>query len=61
MLRKSPAPNVVSYSSAIGAGEKGTRWEEALRLLQEMLRNSLPPDVVSHIAAICACEQGAQW
>ena len=54
MLRNSLTPDVVSLSAAISACEKSTRWEEALRLLQEMLRNLLTPDVVSHRAAISA-------
>ncbi len=49
---------VVSHSAAISACEKGKRWGEALRLLQEMLHRSLAPGVVSHSAAISACEEG---
>ena len=58
MLRRSLTPDVVSHNAAISACEKGKRWAEALRLLQEMLRTSLTPDVVSHSAVISACEKG---
>ena len=54
-------PGVVSHNAAISTCEKGRRWEEALRLLQEMLQRSLTPDVVSHSAAISACEKGKHW
>ena len=58
-------PDVVSYSTAISACEKGKRWQEALQLLlemlQEMLHRSLTPNVVSHSAAISACEKGKHW
>ena len=51
ILRKIPG-------AAFSACEKGTRWEEALCLLQEMLHRSLTPNVVSCSAAISACEKG---
>ena len=41
MRQKGFVPNVITYSAAISACEKGKHWEEALRLLQEMLRGSL--------------------
>ena len=54
-------PNVVSWSAAISACEKGEQWEGALGLLQEMVHQLLTPDVVSWSAAIRACEKGMQW
>ncbi len=36
LLRKLVMANVVCQSAAISACEKGTHWEEALRLLEEM-------------------------
>ena len=61
MLRNSLTPDVVSHSATISAYGKGTRWEEALRLLQERLHNSLRPEAVSHNAVISACEKGTLW
>ena len=47
MVHQSLTPNVVSWSAAISACEKGKQWEGALGLLQEMVRQLLTPDVVS--------------
>merc|ERR1712070_915880 len=49
-------PNVVSYSAAISACEKGQQWEDALSLLDDVQGSFLVPDVVSFNAAISACE-----
>ena len=47
MVHQLLTPNVVSWSAAIGACEKGKQWEGALGLLQEMVRHLLRPDVLS--------------
>ena len=54
-------PNVVSYSAAMSACEKGKQWEEAFALLQEIVRRVLTPNVVSYSAAMSAFETGGQW
>ncbi|CAE8612218.1 unnamed protein product, partial [Polarella glacialis] len=54
-------PNVVTYSSAISACEKGQRWAWACWLLQEMIGRQLEPNVVSCSAAISACGEEGQW
>ena len=53
-------PDVVSFSAAISACEKGKQWEAALGLLQEMVHQLLTPGVVSFNSAISACEKGKQ-
>ena len=54
-------PDVISYSAAISACEKGSQWEKALGLLQDMTCRGIKPDVISYSAAISACEKGSQW
>merc|ERR1712190_431614 len=53
-------PDVITYSAAISACEKGQRPQEALHLLQEMQLRGLVPDVITYSAAISACEKGQQ-
>jgi pentatricopeptide repeat protein len=55
------APNVISFSAAISACEKGGQWQRALALLDEMRAKGVAPDVISFSAAISACEKGGQW
>ena len=57
MYCSSLEPNVVSYSAAISACEKGKQWEQALNLLQEMARSQLEPDVIIYNSATTACEK----
>ena len=40
-------PDVVSWSGAVSACEKGKQWEGALGLLQELVHQLLTSDVVS--------------
>ena len=54
-------PNVITYSAAISACEKGKKWEKALSLLEQMRDARIKPDVISYSAAISACEKGGQW
>ena len=53
--------DVISFSAAISACEKGGRWEQALSLLKEMLDAGVALDVISFSAAMSACEKGGQW
>ena len=46
MVHQFLTPNVVSWSAAISACEKGKQWEGALALLQEIGHQLLTPDVV---------------
>ena len=52
---------MISYNAAISACEKGSQWEKALGLLQEMTSSGIKPNVISYNAAISACEKGSQW
>ena len=58
MVWQGLAPDVVSYSAAISACEKGTMPEMALDLLKEMEHKGLEPDVITYTVAISACEKG---
>ena len=40
-------PDVITWSAAITAWEKGRQWEEVAGLLQEMMHHLLTQDVVS--------------
>eukprot|EP00747_Dinoflagellata_sp_TGD_P122231 gnl/TRDRNA2_/TRDRNA2_173576_c1_seq18.p2 gnl/TRDRNA2_/TRDRNA2_173576_c1~~gnl/TRDRNA2_/TRDRNA2_173576_c1_seq18.p2 ORF type:complete len:121 (-),score=35.12 gnl/TRDRNA2_/TRDRNA2_173576_c1_seq18:568-930(-) len=53
-------PNVVTYSAAISACEKGQQPEKALELLHQMQERKLVPDVVAYSAAISSCERGTK-
>ena len=53
-------PNVISYSAAVSACEKGQQREKALGLLQEMRHAQLQPNVISCSAAVSAREKGQQ-
>jgi len=54
-------PNIISFSAAISACEKGQQCRQALRLLRVMPQQGVTPNVVSYNAAISACEKGQQW
>ena len=54
-------PDVITYSAAISACEKGRQSEMALELLERMKRAGIPPTVITYNAAISACEKGRQW
>ena len=54
-------PDVITFSAAISACERGANWEQALALLAEMRERGLACDITVFSAAVNACEQGAQW
>merc|ERR1711918_110689 len=54
-------PNVISYSAAICACEKGQQWEQALSLLHEVRRSQVKLDVLSFSAGMGAWEKGQRW
>merc|ERR1712060_956869 len=51
-------PDVITYSAAISACEKGQRPQQALQLLRELQLRGLLPDVITYNATISACEKG---
>ncbi len=59
-LVRAAAADVISYSAAISACEKGAQPEQALQLLPGMQQQSVEPDVISYSSAISACEKAAQ-
>ena len=54
-------PNVVTFNTVLSACEKGRRWEQALRWLDQLREEILTPNVVTSSAAISACETRLQW
>ena len=60
MAARGVAPDVISYSAAISACEKGGQWERALALLEQMAVRGVAPNVISYNAAIEALYAGQQ-
>ena len=56
MQLRSPLPNVITYSAAVSACEKGQTPQQALHLLQELQLRGLLANVITYSAAISACE-----
>ena len=46
--------NIISYSAAISACEKGGQWEKPLELLKSMEVRGVEPDAISYNAAMSA-------
>ena len=53
--------NVITFSAAMSACEKGGQWQHALLLLKDMGCAHVAADVISFSAAMSACEKGGQW
>ena len=58
LLLRGLLPNVITYSAAISACEKGQQPPQAVQLLPDMRRKGLLPSVISYNAAISAREMG---
>ena len=56
MRRSQLEPDLISYSVAISACEKGRQWMPALSLLQAMRSSQIERHVISYAAAIRAGE-----
>lgn len=56
-----PRPDLVSFNTAMGACGKAGRWEEALRLLDELSDFGLSPDAISYNTAAAACARAENW
>jgi pentatricopeptide repeat domain-containing protein 1 len=61
MLRSEVEMDVISFSAAISACEKGGEWEKALQLMRVMVQNKHKLDTITLNAAISACEKSGQW
>merc|ERR1712226_930698 len=58
--RHALAPDVITYSAAISACEKGKQPQTAMSLLASMQRHGLTPNAIAYKAAISSCEKGQQ-
>ena len=47
--------NVITYSAAISACEKGQQWQRALQLLEEMQAAGVWANAITYNAASSAC------
>ena len=53
--------DVISFSPAISAGEKGGQWPRAWLLLEGIHKVGVTLDIISFGAAVLACGKGGQW
>jgi hypothetical protein len=53
--------NVITYSVAVRACEKGEQRRPALGLLEVMQQSGVVPKVITYNAAVSAFEKGEQW
>ena len=56
----SPSPNEFVYGAAIGACAVSSRWEDAIRLLDEMAQRGMPPTTRCYNGALAACDRAGQ-
>jgi pentatricopeptide repeat domain-containing protein 1 len=56
-----PAPDAISYVSAMIACRQAGRWKQAVSLLGRMRRNGVPPNTHAFSAAISACASAGEW
>jgi pentatricopeptide repeat domain-containing protein 1 len=55
------APNLITLGGAISACGRGSQWQKALGLLDEVRQRKLAPNIIVYNAGINACEKGRQW
>ena len=60
MRRIGGTPDVISFSAAVSACEKGGQWERALSIFDQMRNAGVMPDMISSSATISACVKGGQ-
>ncbi|CAE8628127.1 unnamed protein product, partial [Polarella glacialis] len=53
--------DVFHFNAALGACSAGSRWQQALRLLERMPRLLVAPDRISYNTAITACGKAGEW
>ena len=61
MCKAGVTMDVISFSAAISACEKGGQWQRAMCVLDDMLKAGVTGNVISLNAAISACGKGGQW
>lgn len=61
LLREQGQVDVISYSSAMSACEKGRQGHRALALLAELMDGRLEVDAICLNAAMSACEKSGLW
>jgi hypothetical protein len=57
MQQSGVVPDIIIYSAAVNACEKGTQWQRALGPLAMMQQSGLMPSVIAYSAAVSACLQ----
>ena len=53
--------SLISFSSALSAGEKAAQWHAPLHLFLQMSNWLILPDEICYGAMISACDKGGQW
>lgn len=53
--------SLISFSSALSAGEKAAQWHAPLHLFLQMSDWLILPDEICYGAMISACDKGGQW
>ena len=53
--------DIITYSAAISACEKGQQWQRAMDFLGQVRAAGMVLNVITYSAAISACEKGGQW
>ena len=61
MSQRALKPDVINYTAAMSACEKGGQWQRVLEFLEGMPQRALTPNVISYNAATSACAKGGQW
>ena len=61
MHRRGLAPNVISYSAAISACEKGGQWQRALSLLRSMVRHAVEAPAPPSSPTVPLCLVCPNW
>ena len=59
MQRPAGVPDVITYSAAICACEKGPQHQQVLHFLRAMRRHVIVLNAITYEAAISACKNGA--
>lgn len=61
MERQRVVPDLICYSAAIVACQKGEKWRAAIGLLNKMEERGIQPDLITFNSVISVCDKGLQW